>query len=410
MLGNDRWSAEFMATTDAAPPYDGGPDEAPKGKGGGKSRPTTTDNLSDLVNPTTYEGSEPPEREFVVEGWLAKGTVTSLVGPGGGGKTLLAQQLQIATAAGKSWLGMPTNQCKSLAFYCEDDADELHRRCRAICHHYDIFPRNLGLARWQGRFGLQNLMMTFDGSAGETTSFFDFIAKAMQVTEAELLILDNVAQLFGGNENDRSAATQFVNALGRIAVNFNVAVLLLAHPGKSETGLTSQYSGSTAWDAAVRCRWLLSRLKPENGQSAKELSDYRALTKMKANYSSIGDEITLKWTGGAFATESTATAADAVSRIEAATQEREDDARFLDALDALTNQGRATSPTKTATNYAPKLIAATPQWSGIPRAASRAVAAMERLFAAGTIRAGVQIGTKGNRHPLIGIGRQEVVS
>ena len=45
---------------------------------------------------------------------------------------------------------------------------------------------------------------------------------------------------------------------------------------------------------------------------------------------------------------------------------------------------------------------------GIPK--RRLERAMERLFAAGIIKAGMPIGTKANRHPLVGIGRAEVVS
>src|SRR3954463_2042472 len=52
------------------------------------------DILDQFIDPTTLYGIEPPDREWVVQDWLPVGSVTSLYGGAGYGKTLLAQQLQ----------------------------------------------------------------------------------------------------------------------------------------------------------------------------------------------------------------------------------------------------------------------------------------------------------------------------
>ena len=101
-----------------------------------------------------------------------------------------------------------------------------------------------------------------------------------------LVILDNVAQIFAGQENDRSEVTSFCNLLTAIAGDFNCAVLLLGHTAKMDG---SKYSGSTAWDNAVRSRLFLER--KEDGTAM--------ITKAKANYSAL-DEIRIEYRGGAF--------------------------------------------------------------------------------------------------------------
>lgn len=45
-----------------------------------------------------------------------------------------------------------------------------------------------------------------------------------------LVIIDPLADVFAGNENARSEARQFIAMLRGLAIDFDLAVLLLAHP------------------------------------------------------------------------------------------------------------------------------------------------------------------------------------
>lgn len=361
------------------------------------------DDLADLVNPATLHGMEPPEREWIVDGWLPVGTVTSLYGGAGFGKTLLAQQLQTATAIGAPFLGLRTAQCKSLAFYCEDDPDELHRRQRGICGHYGTQMGDLDAMRWQARAGKQNVMVTVQNGLLKFSEFSDFVWQAVKATGAKLVILDNIAQLFGGNENVRPEVTQFINSLSAIALEHNAAVLLLGHPGKATE---SQYSGSTAWDAAVRSRRLLERMAPEagdDGPGAAELADLRVLRKAKANYAGTGDEIALRWVDGAFRVEGAASVQQVINLAEITAGLSAEEQAFLASLDALTEQGRHVSASSKAHNYAPRMMAGKPAAAGLSR--KKLAAAMERLFNAGEIEVGA-FGRDKSRRKVIAIVRK----
>jgi hypothetical protein len=134
----------------------------------------------------------------------------------------------------------------------------------------------------------------------------------------------------------------------------------------------------------------------------------RVLRRAKANYARKDDEITMRWDAGTFRTEGPARFKDAVDRIEERLREKADEEAFLACLDILREQGRAVSHSRNAPTYAPSAMAKLAEAKGIPK--RRLERAMERLFAAGIIKAGMEIGTKANRHPLVGIGRAEVVS
>lgn len=85
-----------------------------------------------LIDTTRWITEEPPERRWIVPGWLARGTGCLFVGEAGVGKSLLAQQLVTAVAAGKRFLGLDTVQVPTLYVTCEDSDDELHRRQQPI--------------------------------------------------------------------------------------------------------------------------------------------------------------------------------------------------------------------------------------------------------------------------------------
>lgn len=243
---------------------------------------------------STWKGIEPPAREWLVDGWIGMGIVTSLYGAGGTGKTLLAQQLATATVTGREWLGLPVRRGRVLAIHCEDDANELHRRQAAICRDLDVGMEALDDLRLLPRVGHSNFFMILNGARGEFTPFYDAVLRYAREWRPALIILDTAAHLFGGSELDRAQVTEFVaHCLGRLALDSGAAVVLCAHPPKDGSG----YSGSSAFDASVRSR-LFFRRDPQDNDL-----DRRVLEKPKANYAAqaLGDAaIQLTWGDGVF--------------------------------------------------------------------------------------------------------------
>ncbi|WP_353269653.1 AAA family ATPase [Wolbachia endosymbiont (group A) of Myopa testacea] len=240
-----------------------------------------------------------PERKWIIKDWLPVGSVTALYGDGGVGKSLLAQQLMTAAGIGKSWLGIDIQQMRTYGVFCEDEEEELWRRQCAIHKLYQLdmessdFHDNVCLS---SRVWKNNILMVFNNKdVGQLTHYFQELLEDIELFQPKLVILDTAADLFGGNENNRSHVRQFIqNCCGRIAEAIKGAVLLCAHPSDSGIVRKTGTGGSTAWNNSVRSRWYLS--KPEK---ACTCPNDRVLCRMKSNYSaSEQDKISLYWHNG----------------------------------------------------------------------------------------------------------------
>lgn len=330
----------------------------------------------------------PPDREWVIDQWIPRATVIALFGGGGIGKSLLAQQLATCVVNGVPAFGKSVRMGPVIALMCEDDVDELRRRQRAILGHMVRTPQYSSDGLFvQGRTGLDNCLMTFGKDRlPQFTPLLDTIESECERVRPVMLVLDNVAQLFGGLENDRFMVTAFCNALSGIAHRHNCAVLLLGHVAKAEG---SEFSGSTAWEAAVRTRLWLERR--DDGLIE--------LHKKKANYSQR-DSVVMEYQSGALV-EINTQAGNPAESLLAAVAQRE----LLAALDVLTSRQVATSQAPTATTYLPRLAAKEGLLAGTSMVnARRALAA---LIDSGEILVGQPLGwIKPDRHPAAGLARK----
>jgi RecA-family ATPase len=253
-----------------------------------------------VIDPRTWAGKPVPVRDWLVEPWIPMCYVTALYGDGGSGKTLLAHQLLTAVATGREWLGIRIKQTRAFGLLCEDLESDLHISQERINAAYWLSYGQLGDLRLWPSVGFDNLLMTFDGretATGKLTAFFDHLLDEIMSFGARFVVLDTAADLYGGNENNRSQARQFVaNACGRIAREIDGAVLLCAHPSLGGMASGTGSSGSTAWNNTVRSRLYLTLPKAEDGEERDP--DLRLLTRLKANYARVGEAIPLRWTDG----------------------------------------------------------------------------------------------------------------
>lgn len=80
-------------------------------------------------------GNPPPIPWFINE-WVPAGETTLLAGPGSGGKSYIALQLQASAALGVPWLGLAVPQCVSLGFYSEDRFEAVANRLDGIARYH----------------------------------------------------------------------------------------------------------------------------------------------------------------------------------------------------------------------------------------------------------------------------------
>ena len=190
------------------------------------------------IDPFLLDGEPIPVRRWIVNDWIPHGNVTMLAGAGGTGKSLIAMQLLTACAIGQPWLGRPTMACRALGVFCEDDKAELHRRQVDINKLYDVEFGDLENLKWISRVGEDSTMMTFDKfDRGNVTEFYQQVFNVASGFGAQLIVIDTLHDVFGGNEIYRPQARKFVNLLATLARDHDGAVVLCAHP--SLTGINT---------------------------------------------------------------------------------------------------------------------------------------------------------------------------
>jgi RecA-family ATPase len=292
---------------DAWKPPDGsnGIDPPHPGANGTALDDGTDNSLPPLVvtSPVTLQGVAIPDRRWVVDNWIPIPLVTGIYGDGGMGKSLLLQMLLTSAALGRPWLGLPIGQRRALAIFCEDPEEELQRRQADINRLYGVDMRDLGNMRWLPRFGMDNLLMEFDGASrrGKPTPFYRLVTDLITDFKPEIILVDTVADTFGGNENDRQQARFFVQVgLGSWARMIDGSVLASAHPSRSGLKTGDGDSGSTAWNAAFRSRLYLSAPKQEDAGAEAFDTNERTPERRKANYAPRSEIITLRWQEGIF--------------------------------------------------------------------------------------------------------------
>jgi RecA-family ATPase len=253
-----------------------------------------------------------------------------------------------------------------IVFSAEEKLKEMHRRTLDIIEHRGLSFKDL-------RGGLHFICdqdatvlgaVDRNGIVQPTTSLLR-LEKTVAAIRPALVIIENAADVYSGNESDRPNVTRFMRGLlGRLTVPCESTVMLIQHPSVSGLNDGTGRSGSTGWNNAGRWR--------HNFTKIKDSDDLRQLEIAKNNYGPTGEKITLRWERGVFVPENAA----AASPYRAAAESKVDET-FLQLLDKATAQGRAVRPNPGA-GYAPSTFEHDPDADGIKSKAF--AAAMDRLF------------------------------
>lgn len=393
--GADRRTFDDRSRPDDGPPFDewdvppdDGPasdeQEPPPAAAPYTRRPLDWTRLADL---------EPPDRDWAIEGWLGMGHVTLLAGLGGIGKTLLAQAVGSALALGRQYIDTVPQPRRVLMWAAEDDDNELWRRQLAIAAHFRAPLSDFADAFTVESFADRDCTLMDADLSGRLalTGMYRELAEQIRGLRADVVILDNSARLFAGREIDRAQVTRFVAMLNAAAGG--AAVLLLAHPGRAAG---SEYSGSTAWENAVRARMFLSDRPPGATASPDDEpnGDARYLARRKANYSAR-DLRTLRYENGVLVPEQAAP-----GELMGGLARKRNESIVLAATRKLIEVGQQPTDGASSPAYLPKLIVEFRLHEGRTR---RDLAdAMRSLMVEGKLRREV-IGKYANRSDRFGL-------
>jgi predicted ATP-dependent serine protease len=181
----------------------------------------------------------PPEYEWLVDGVIAKGDTTLLVGEPNVGKSWLSLSLAVAIANGEdNWIKWPLQHHGRVLYVDEENPhDVVYHRLR------QLGLRNHENVRYLHRQGVR-LDRRFDKFLDEAITY-----------QPSLIVLDSLTRLHTQDENNAGAmATLFNDSINVLTKETGSAIMVLHHTNKGEA--TSSYTrtrGSSDIGAAVDC-------------------------------------------------------------------------------------------------------------------------------------------------------------
>jgi RecA-family ATPase len=227
-----------------------------------------------------------------------RGAVTLLAGIQKIGKSLMLQQILSAVALGKPCLGLHTERARAFGYFCEDPDYWLIRR------QFDInaalsaeMPDYDDAFSWVSHAASSDCVLAeFEYGKMRLTSAWDHLWREVDAQQSEIIGIDTAAAVFTGNENSRNQVTPFMRALQAKALEKHRAVVLCAHPTKSDP---RGFSGSGAWLASARQGFSLQRPN-DYDELTNTPANERLLCGLGTNYSAGPSTIRLRWREGVF--------------------------------------------------------------------------------------------------------------
>lgn len=327
----------------------------------------------------TFSAATLHGQEITLQRWLCQGLISAgqpclLSGDGGLGKSLVALQLAASVVSGRAWLSRAVEHGSALYFSCEDETAELHRRLEKIAADLGVSLDKLESLHLAAMAEIDALLAVSGSGGLQMTPLWDALVRRIEEIRPTLVILDSLADVFGGNEINRGEVRWFIGQMRKLCHRTGATIIILSHPSLSGMATGSGLSGSTHWNNAVRSRLYLT--KPDGAGD-----DERVLEVKKNNRGELGQRIELEWKNGVFVAFD---GGDAKKLVDG-----DVDAMFLTFLARFTEQGRYVNASG-GTTYAPAAFEKEPEAKARRFKKRQFSEAMSRLFDSGRIAVGTR--------------------
>jgi hypothetical protein len=232
-----------------------------------------------------------PDAPWVYGRMLLRGTCTSVIPPGGIGKSPLLCGTSLALITGRHLMGKAVcgGAQRVWIWNLEDDGDEMSRSIQAAAKHYRVEQEEVS-----GRLFLDSAM---EGAglctAIEDAAGFRLLQPIYAAITAELirrkidvLIIDPFVSSHEVEENANSKIDKIAKAWPRVAKAAECSIVLVHHTSKAGSGEATAHSsrGAVALTDACRSAVVLNRMSPE---AAKK---FRIDEAERRRYFSAGDD------------------------------------------------------------------------------------------------------------------------
>ena len=266
------------------------------------------------------------QRRWMTYPFLPESEVTLLTGQGGVGKSFLLLQIGSLLAAGYTDANLSLSELTEGNHYhffvqpeltpCwvepqpvvyasyEDDMSEIRRRMNTLYNGFGWFKEKQSIIFKNfhpiGMRGIGPVWAPEMGKHFQTrsqpTRAADNLKKECESKEAKLLMIDPLSACFYGDENNKAEVYAFVNSWAEWGEETQTAVVISGHLPKGKEARRSGYSGTAAWEGAVRSLFTLDIFdmnENEDGDREKDGNKnrarrwYLAFKGIKGNYTKI---------------------------------------------------------------------------------------------------------------------------
>jgi hypothetical protein len=231
----------------------------------------------------------PPPRGWLLGDQFCRRFVSSIVAPGGSGKSSLRYAQALAMATTRKITGQHIHhRCKVLMLSLEDDFDEMERRTFAACIHHAIDIEELD--GWLF-YGAPKLMKIAEMNGRERVKGKLEAALRAEIEDIrpDVVMLDPFVKTHSLEENDNGAMDYVCDILASMAIEYNVAVDVPHHAkkGGSGAGDADLGRGGSAIRDAARLVYTLTVMSTEEAETfqieERERKAYVRLDSAKVN-------------------------------------------------------------------------------------------------------------------------------
>jgi len=210
-----------------------------------------------LIGEAADDEKDIPRRVYVVPGYIQRGVVTEVIGPGGHGKSALFLAWAVALALGLPFGGFtPLRPMRVCTLDAEDDIPEQQRRVAAMLRMFGRKKADLGGRLWLLNPARAGLMVTLDPDKVKLrhTALLGEVLEAIDVFRPDMLMLNPLGELHDAEENDNAALRHVVAELRVIAKVKDIGLLFAHHTrkGTPEHGNPDAGRGASSISGVVR--------------------------------------------------------------------------------------------------------------------------------------------------------------
>lgn len=290
-------------------------EEAPQGENL-KKGPYAILNPADWTGAKLWEGGRKPY-EWLLKDSFKRNKLGVICGSPGVGKGMFMVQMCVAVAAGVTLFEQwePVAPLRIMYISAEDDEDDIKNRFVSALEELPEDDRQRALPNICAMpvTGLVSLLAPSPAGPVTTENYNDLLALISE-SKPGLIVLDTLARINGGNENDNAVMTAVCGAMEQIAADYGCNIILTHHTNKDKgrdvaedeaelkESLTQRaMRGGTGLPGAVRWALLMTPLsktlaKKVIGDEAEDYPDgtYLAARVAKKNAGQVEDRIYLK--------------------------------------------------------------------------------------------------------------------